>query len=302
VPAGYVAGIHVDPIEKKPFYHALPGSRALSFGMLGCSYHCEFCQNWITSQTLRDPVAGSDIEEAGAEEIVGLAVRHGAPIISSTYNEPLITSEWSAEILRLAKEKGILGAYVSNGYATPQVLDYLRPWVQLFKVDLKCFDDHGYRKLGGVLASVLRTIALLKEKGFWVEVVTLIVPGFNDSDAQLRGAAAFLSSISADIPWHLTAFHPEYRMRDREATPAKTLLTAARIGEEAGLRYVYTGNVAGLGESENTRCPSCRATVIRRRGMRVIEMRVRDGACPDCRAPIAGVWSADGVADIPEED
>lgn len=292
VPSGYVGSLQIDPIEKKPFFHALPGSPVLSFGMLGCDLHCAFCQNWVTSQALRDPMAFSPPERMTAEAIVRRAEEHRVPIIASTYNEPLITSEWAVEILGLAREKGIRGAYVSNGNATPQVLDYLRPWVDLYKVDLKGFDDRRYRKLGGVLETVLRTIRLLKERNFWVEVVTLVVPGFNDSDEELRGIAGFLASVSPDIPWHVTAFHQDYKMLDRESTSAATLLRAALIGEDAGLRYVYAGNAPGaVNGREDTRCPSCRTTVIRRLGMRVLENRLHHGRCPKCSAAIAGVWS-----------
>ncbi len=292
VPGGYVGGLQIDPIEKKPFFHALPGSLALSFGMLGCSLHCSFCQNWITSQALRDPSAVSAPEPVTPETIVRLAEEHGVPVIASTYNEPLITSEWAVEILRLAKTKRIRGAFVSNGNATAEVLDYLRPWVDLYKVDLKGFDARNYRRLGGVLETVLNTIRMLKERDFWIEVVTLVIPGFNDSDEELRRIADFLVSVSPDIPWHVTAFHQDYRMLDNDGTPAATLLRAAAIGESAGLHFVYTGNLRGAGaEHENTRCPSCRATIVRRFGMRMIENRIESGCCPECRAKIAGVWS-----------
>jgi pyruvate formate lyase activating enzyme len=216
VPSGYVAtSLQVDPIEKKPFFHVMPGARTLSFGMLGCDYHCSYCQNWITSQAIRDPGAVAAPARVSAEEIVRAALAHQAPIITSTYNEPLITSEWAVSVFKLAKARGLKTAYVSNGNATPEVLDYLRPWLDLYKVDLKGFDDKSYRKLGGKLETVLNTIRLLVEKGFWVEVVTLLVPGFNDSDGELRGLARFLAGVSRDIPWHVTAFHPDYKMTDR---------------------------------------------------------------------------------------
>src|SRR6266508_1286775 len=174
VPAGYVAALQLDPVEKKPFFHAFPGSRALSFGMLGCDLHCGFCQNALTSQALRDPAMGVPPEEVTPEEIAALALRRGARILTSTYNEPLITSEWAVEVFRAGKAHGLIGSYVSNGNATPEVLDYLRPWVSLYKVDLKGFDDRHYRKLGGVLQTVLDTIGRLHAMGFWLEVVTLV--------------------------------------------------------------------------------------------------------------------------------
>ncbi len=200
VPHGYVNAIHADPIEKKPFFHAYPGQSALSFGMLGCNFHCPFCQNWISSQALRDARAGAPIIKCSARQIVNMALESGARAVCSTYNEPLITSEWALEVFRLAKEKGLATAYVSNGHANPAVLDCLRPWLDLFKVDLKCFDERHYQELGGKLSCVLETIQGIYERKFWLEVVTLVVPGFNDSDQELTAIAKYLAGVSPDIP------------------------------------------------------------------------------------------------------
>ena len=291
VPFGYVGALQCDPVEKKPFFHALPGTDALSFGMLGCDYHCGYCQNWITSQALRDPTAVAPPRDIGAEGLVRMAERYGARIVASTYNEPLITSEWAVEVFRLARARGLLTAYISNGNGTPEVLRYLRPWVDLYKVDLKGFNDPNYRKLGGVLQRVLDTIQLLVELGFWVEVVTLCVPGFNDSDEELAAIARFLAGVSPDIPWHVTAFHQDYKMTDRDNTPLRTLLRAAAIGRAAGLRYVYAGNLPGqVGTNENTYCPGCRQLLIERFGFRVLGTALRDGACARCGRAIPGVW------------
>lgn len=291
VPRGYVAGLAVDPIEKKPFFHAYPGREAVSFGMLGCDLHCPYCQNWTTSQTLRDGTALAGVSDVRPEEIVALARRRLAPVVVSTYNEPLITSEWAVEIFRLAKAEGIATGYVSNGNATPEVLDYLRPWVDLFKVDLKGFRQEAYRSLGGRLDAVLETIRGLHERGFWVEVVTLLVPGFNDSTAELEDLASFVASVSRSIPWHVTAFHPDYRMVDPRATRPTDLARAARIGRDRGLRYVYAGNLPGsLDDLENTRCHACGETIIERVGFRVLANRLKDGACPSCGTSIPGVW------------
>lgn len=291
VPWGYVGSAQVDPIEKKPFFHLMPGCRALSFGMLGCDYHCEYCQNWITSQALRDPEARPDADPIDPCDFVKIALDYDAAVVTSTYNEPLITSEWAVEIFRIARRHGLTTSYVSNGNGTPEVISYLRPWVDAFKVDLKGFDDRRYRKLGGVLATVLDTIRSLHAQGFWVEVVTLVVPGFNDTDAELRDIAGFVASVSPDIPWHVTAFHPDYRMTGSPPTPIRTLMRAAGIGREAGLRFVYAGNLPGLvGEFENTRCPSCSATVIERSGFHVTANRLRDGKCHACGAPVPGIW------------
>jgi pyruvate formate lyase activating enzyme len=291
VPWGYVGALQCDPIEKKPFFHALPGSDALSFGMLGCDLHCAYCQNWFTSQSVRDPEAVGAPRDISAEEIAELAVAGGAPTVVSTYNEPLITSEWAVAVFRAAKAKGLSTGYVSNGNGTPEVLDFIRPWTDFYKVDLKSMDDKHYRQLGGVLANVLESIAGIHARGMWLEVLTLTIPGFNDSDEELKRAAEFIASLSRDIPWHVTAFHPDYKMLDRGATPVATLLRAARIGERAGLRYVYAGNLPGqAGEWENTRCPECRETLIERAGFRVLANRLVDGACPRCQTPIPGRW------------
>lgn len=294
VPHGYVAtALQLDPVEKKPFFHVLPGSPTLSFGMLGCDYHCGYCQNWITSQTLRDPAAQARPAQVTPEIIVQQALDCGAPILTSTYNEPLITGEWAAAIFRLAKQHGLKTAFVSNGNATPEALEYLRPWLDLYKVDLKGFDDKQYRKLGGKLETVLETIGRLVQMGFWVEVVTLLVPDWNDSDQELRGIAGFLAGVSRDIPWHVTAFHPDYKMTDRGWTPAATLQRAAEIGQAAGLHFVYAGNLPGrAGGLEHTYCPGCRALLVERVGFRVRASRIsREGTCPACAARIPGVWA-----------
>lgn len=290
-PGGYVAGAAVDPIEKKPFYHAFPGRDALSFGMLGCDLHCSYCQNWVSSQALRDDSAVARPSFCTSEGLVEVAVKQGIPVMVSTYNEPLITADWAVEIFKLAKPKGIRCGFVSNGNATPEVLEFIRPYVDLYKVDLKSFDDKHYRQLGGTLGAVLETITLLRKMEFWVEIVTLVVPTFNDSDEELRQIAEFIAGVSCDIPWHVTAFHPDYKMTDPPRTPSKTLVKAYDIGKTAGLKYVYPGNLAsGVGKRENTYCPSCEKLLIRRRGFYVEENRMRGKTCPFCNEKIAGVW------------
>ena len=298
VPSGYVAtGLQLDPIEKKPFFHVRPGAVTLSFGMLGCDYHCGYCQNWITSQVLRDAEAAARPARVSAAEIVAAAVRAGAPVITSTYNEPLITSEWAVQVFKLAKAQGLQTAFVSNGNATPEVLDYLQPWLDFYKVDLKGFDDRTYRRLGGTLQCVLETIRRLVQRGFWVEVVTLLVPGLNDSDAELTELTRFLASVSPDLPWHVTAFHPDYRMADGDRTSMAALLRAAEIGQRQGLRFVYAGNVPGQACSlENTYCPGCRGLLVERVGFRVQRVGLTAGGdCPSCGRGIPGRWG--GVGD-----
>ncbi|HEY7680073.1 MAG TPA: AmmeMemoRadiSam system radical SAM enzyme [Terriglobia bacterium] len=292
VPWGYVGGVQCDPIEKKPFFHAYPGALAYSFGMLGCDLHCSYCQNWVTSQALRDPAAVSPPLSATPESLVDQALELGAKVIVSTYNEPLITSEWAVAVFKEARAAGLVTGFVSNGNGTPQVLEYIRPWVDLYKVDLKSFDDRHYRQLGGRLQPILDTIQRLHRMGLWLEIVTLLIPGFNDSDAELKEMAAFLAGVSRDIPWHVTAFHTDYKMTDAEDTSPATLLRAAEIGRNAGLRFVYAGNIPGMvGDLENTRCPKCRGLLIERRGFRVQRYSVTaNGCCPSCGEAIPGRW------------
>jgi pyruvate formate lyase activating enzyme len=301
VPWGYVAGLQSDPVEKKPFYHLMPGSDALTFGMLGCDFHCDYCQNWQTSQVSRDPTAdraAGYVQKVNPEQMVEIAQKAGAKIVASSYNEPLITTEWSVEIFKKASQAGLLCAFISNGNATHEVLDYLKPYLTGYKIDLKTMQDRHYRKLGGVLQHVLDSIQLVHELGLWVEIVTLVVPGFNDSTDELMDAARFIASVSRDIPWHVTAFHPDYKMTGPSATSVSTLVRAAEIGREAGLNFTYAGNIPGRVEDyENTFCPKCQVPLIRRRGFTILEYKISArGTCPECDEKIAGVWT-----DKPEE-
>jgi pyruvate formate lyase activating enzyme len=299
VPWGYVAALQCDPIEKKPFFHAFPGRDALTFGMLGCDFHCGYCQNWVTSQALRDPRAVAPPKFCQPDELVETALRLGAPVLASSYNEPLITSEWAADVFQVARRHNLTCAYISNGNATPEVLRFLRPVVDLYKVDLKGFDDKHYRQLGGVLRNVLDSIERIKSMGFWLEVVTLIVPGFNDSDAELRAIAKFLAGVSPEVPWHVTAFHPDYKMDESagysHGTSVDTLVRAYDIGKEAGLWFVYAGNLPGeVGQREDTCCPNCGSVAIRRRGFTVLENTMKGDCCSDCGNQIPGFWKPFG--------
>jgi pyruvate formate lyase activating enzyme len=286
--------VQCDPVEKKPFFHAYPGALAYSFGMLGCDLHCGYCQNWVTSQALRDPNAISNPLRTTPEGLVRDAVSQGARILVSTYNEPLITSEWSVAVFKEANAAGLVTGFVSNGNATPQVLDYLNPWIDHYKVDLKSFSDRHYHELGGRIQPILETIRQLHARGIWMEIVTLLIPGFNDSADELRGLTEFLAGISADIPWHVTAFHKDYKMSDPENTTVEDLLRAAEIGKNAGLRYVYAGNLPGrVGEHENTFCSECGELLIERYGYLIQNYFVtREGCCPSCDAAIPGRWGA----------
>ncbi|MGC8856821.1 MAG: radical SAM protein [Anaerolineae bacterium] len=256
------------------------------------------CQNWLTSQAMRDPAADVSvnyIRKITPQEMTRLAQRTRASVVVSSYNEPLITSEWAVAIFKEAKAAGLMCAYVSNGNNTPEVMEYLAPYLSAYKVDLKCMSDKNYRKLGGVLQNTLDGIKRAREMGLWVEVVTLVIPGFNDSNEELWDAARFLAGVSPDIPWHVTAFHKDYKMTDPDNTDAKTLLRAAEIGREAGLRYVYAGNLPGrVGEYEDTFCPQCNTRLIRRVGYVVLEYHLTaQGNCPKCGEHIPGIWPAE---------
>jgi pyruvate formate lyase activating enzyme len=294
VPWGYVGGVQCDPVEKKPFFHAYPGALAYSFGMLGCDLHCSYCQNWVTSQALRDPQAIAPPRDTTPQSLVQDALRQGAKIVVSTYNEPLITVEWAVEIFKEARRHGLVTGFVSNGNGTARVLEYLRPHIDLYKVDLKSFDDRRYRELGGRLQPILETIAWLHRAGVWVEIVTLLIPGFNDSDTELRRLTAFLANVSPDIPWHVTAFHQDYRMTDPANTTPAMLQRAASIGVDAGLRYIYAGNLPGrIGELEHTACHACGQRLIARFGYLIQDYNITaDGQCPSCATPIPGRWSS----------
>jgi pyruvate formate lyase activating enzyme len=295
VPSGYVAALQSDPIEKKPFFHVLPSANALTFGMLGCDYHCGYCQNWLTSQAMRDPASDVSVDyirKISPREVVEYARKTEAAVVVSSYNEPLITSEWAVEIFKEAKQAGLMCAYVSNGNNTPEVMEYLAPYLSSYKVDLKCMSDKNYRSLGGVLQNTLDGIKRAHALGLWVEIVTLTIPGFNDSNEELWEAARFIAGISRDIPWHVTGFHKDYKMTDPDNTDAQTLLRAAEIGREAGLRFVYAGNLPGqVGEYEHTYCPGCNQTLVKRRGYIIQEYRVTaEGTCPNCSEKIPGLW------------
>ncbi|MFW9856560.1 MAG: radical SAM protein [Candidatus Thorarchaeota archaeon] len=257
------------------------------------------CQNWLTSQALKDPRASarSTVNDITPQEFVNKALDLDARVVTSTYNEPLITSEWAVAIFKVAREKGLATSYVSNGNATPEVLDYLKPYLDLYKIDLKTFQDKNYRKLGGTLEAVLKGIKGVFERGMWLEIVTLIVPSFNDSDEELQQIAEFIANISPDIPWHVTAFHKDYKMTDPDNTSVETLVRAAKIGEKTGLNYVYAGNLPGqVGKFSHTRCPQCEHTLIARHGFEITDFALnvnyeeKKGYCPKCGEQIPGRW------------
>jgi pyruvate formate lyase activating enzyme len=264
--------------------------------MLGCDLHCGYCQNWVTSQALRDPSAISPPLETSPDSLIRDAFAQGAKALVSTYNEPLITSEWAVAVFKEAKAAGLLTAFVSNGNGTPQVLEYVRPWLDLYKVDLKSFDDRHYHELGGRIAPILDSIRRIHQMGLWLEIVTLLIPGFNDSADELHRLTEFIAGISPNIPWHVTAFHGDYKMQNDVArdTNAEDLLRAVEIGQESGLRYIYAGNLPGMvGDWEDTRCPQCSETLIKRHGYLIEDYRLTpEGRCPSCATEIPGRWSA----------
>jgi pyruvate formate lyase activating enzyme len=286
---GRVIAAHVDPIEKKPLYHFLPGSKSFSIATIGCNFRCGFCQNWEISQTnFRDsPDAG---EVLSATEIVKLAASNNCRSISYTYTEPTIFFEYALETMKLAKDKGLYNNFVTNGYMTQECLKIAQPYLDAANVDLKFFKDASYRKIcAGTLQPVLDSIKLMRELGIWVEVTTLVVPGENDSEEELAGIAEFLAGADRDIPWHISRFHPDYKFNSHPATAESTLKKALDLGSKAGLNYLYAGNVSGFGS--DTICPTCKKVVVNRDGFSLTACHIKNGACAFCQATIPGVFS-----------
>ena len=287
---GRLVAESLDPIEKKPLFHFLPGSQSYSISTVGCNFHCLHCQNFHISQYPH--LHGGEVKGnlRSADEVVAAAERSGCRSISYTYVEPTIFYEFARDCAVLAHERGIRNVFVSNGYMTPEVTRDLAPLLDGINIDIKAFSDDFYKKVCTArLQPVLDSVSLMHELGVWVEVTTLIIPGLNDSDEELHGIARFIRSVDPAMPWHVTAFHPTYRMTDREPTPPETLQRARNIGLGEGLRYVYEGNIPGMG-GENTFCPSCGARVIGRFGFSIREVRMRDGRCAKCGEPVSGVW------------
>ncbi|OGJ42648.1 AmmeMemoRadiSam system radical SAM enzyme [Candidatus Peregrinibacteria bacterium RIFCSPLOWO2_01_FULL_39_12] len=295
---GKPIAVHTDPVEKKPLFHFLPGTEIFSFGTIGCNFRCSFCQNWDISQiTARmiGKIRGAR-RELSPKKIVDYCVKNKIPSIAYTYNEPTIFTEYAHDTGVLARKKGIKNVYVSNGYESEECLKYMLNFCDAINIDIKSFSNEFYAKVcGGVrLNGVKETIKKSFEMGFWIECTTLVIPELNDSDKELKEIAEFLVAVSPDIPWHVTAFHPDYKMTDKKFTPAATLEKAVEIGKKAGLKFVYTGNILNP-DGENTYCPKCKKLLIERSGMSCLTCDIKTGkngvgTCPYCKEKIAGIW------------
>jgi pyruvate formate lyase activating enzyme len=285
---GKVIARNVDPVEKKPLFHFFPGTMSYSIATAGCNFHCVFCQNADISQSpsIYGGVYGRNVS---VEEVADEAQKKGCASISYTYTEPAIFMEYALDVAARAKERGLANIFVTNGYMSEEALDAAAPFLAAANVDLKSFNDGFYReRCGARLKPVLMTLEGIRKKGVWLEVTTLVIPGLNDSEAELRQIAQFLVGLGPEVPWHVSRFHPAYRLSDRGPTPVETIKKARQIGLEAGLHYVYAGNVPG-DNGENTFCHSCGALLIRRIGYSIGKQNLEHGACAKCGTALAGV-------------
>jgi pyruvate formate lyase activating enzyme len=295
---GNVIAAHVDPIEKKPLYHFLPGTPSFSIATIGCNFRCSFCQNWQISQASKGNSLKDQGQEYTPEDVVYAAKRHRCRSISYTYTEPTIFFEYAFDTARLAKKDGLANVFVTNGYMTREALETMRPYLDACNVDLKSFREDFYTQMCGAhLQPVLDSIRLMKEMGIWVELTTLVIPGQNDSEEELTQIARFIKELDPDIPWHISRFHPDFKYTDADATPVRSLRLALDVAKREGLRFIYIGNV--LGESEGTVCPNCQKMLIRRHGFAIGENKIEGGKCPYCGSPVAGVYPsmANGISD-----
>lgn len=288
---GKASSVCVDPIEKKPLFHVLPGSEILSVGSIGCNFRCSFCQNWEISQAMHEPDLKGRIplQDASPESLVKQCVERKIPALAFTYNEPAILLEWAIDTFKLAKKKGLTTVFVSNGYASDESLKKLMGLLDAINIDLKAFTPEFYQKqCGAKFENVLATIQSAHKMGFWIELTTLLIPGLNDSAAELKKAAKWITALDKDIPWHITAFHPDYKLTNLPPTSVKKLKEAYAIAKDAGLNYVYVGNVTN--QQENTICPKCGELLVERKGFSVYQNRLKNGRCPSCKHEIPGLW------------
>lgn len=290
VPFGYIARRYVRAVETNTVYHVLPGAKALTFGMFGCDLKCPYCHNHKLSQALRDGPSAETPLEMQADALVAEALAGGCRALCAAYNEPMISAEWTRHVFSAAKRSGLVTALISDGNSTSEALSYMRPVTDVFRVDLKGADDATYRTLGGRLSPVLESIERARNLGFWVEVVTLFVPGLNHDVASVRTLAGCLRDISPDLPWHLNGFVPRYKLSQSPPADAGFLVSAVGTAYAAGLRYVYMGNIAGQDELSHTRCPECTTVLVRRSNYTTVENHLDGSRCPHCRATIPGLW------------
>ncbi len=284
---GELIARNIDPIEKKPLYHFLPGSRSFSIAAIGCNFQCGFCQNWRISQVKEAKALGLASEEVKPEEVVKQAKESGTESISYTYTEPTIFFEYAYEISRLAKENGLFNVFVTNGYMTEECLELIKPFLDAANVDLKSFSEDFYKKIcHGHLRPVLETIHLMKELGIWIEITTLVIPGKNDSKKELTEIAEFIAQVGKDIPWHISRFHPDYQFNKIKPTDQDILVKARDIGEGQGLKYVYIGNIPN--EKNDTICSECHTLLIKRSYFSVEQNNIINGKCPTCGVVIEG--------------
>jgi len=285
---GNLCAIHVDPVEKKPLYHFLPGTTSLSIAAAGCNFRCGFCQNWQISQ-VAPPESDSNKGDVLPGEIVKTALDNGCKSISYTYTEPTIFFEYAYETAKYAKEAGLKNIFVTNGYMSEECLQMIQPFLDAANVDLKFFKESSYRKVcSGSLQPVLDSIKRMKDSGIWVEVTTLVITGENDSPQELSEIAKFLAGLDREIPWHVSRFHPDYKYMNRKATDESLLKEAERIGREAGLTYIYAGNVRGWGN--DTHCPFCGKTLIKRDIFEVLDYNIKNSCCAFCKKSISGIF------------
>lgn len=289
--------VSVDPIEKKPLFHFQPGSKILSFGTVGCNFACDFCQNWDISQSPKfSDTNGDKLEpseygyDISPEEFVDICKEKKLDMIAATYNEPTVFFEYAYDIAKRANEEQIQNVWVTNGYATKETIDKIAPYLDAANIDIKSFSNKFYKEISKAsIEPVLENIKYLFQKGIWIELTTLIIPGENDSEKELRQIAEFISSISQDIPWHISAFHPAYKMKDKERTKPEKIHQAYEIGKEAGLNFIYGGNVMDK-DLQNTYCPNCETVLIRRDWKSTEIVNLDDGKCKECNQEIPGIW------------
>lgn len=286
---GDIIAAHVDPIEKKPLYHFLPGTPSFSVATIGCNFRCPFCQNWQISQASKGKEFLNHGQQFSPQDVVHSAMKHRCQSIAYTYTEPTIFFEFAYDSAKLAKKEGLANVFVTNGYMRSEALEKICPYLDACNVDLKAFTEDFYKDMCGAhLQPVLDMIRLMKKLDIWVEITTLIIPGRNDSEEELTRIARFIGDVDPDIPWHISRFHPDYKYTESNATPVESLRLAYAVAKKEGLRFVYIGNV--IGESEGTACPNCHKMLIPRQGFYISGNKIRDGKCPFCGTRIAGVF------------